>query len=348
MVINPKLALALVTLGSLLIVGSLSILIWWLISSKRNDGNDELHAKEWTSLDIDANYPSNEESSEFASWRNRASALPHKIDYFPIHTLQPLQNLPTQFYYKACDLVPVQNQGECNTCTIFACMSMLANRLALISGGDPTMLSVQQYLDCTGHPCSKPQELRKPLEFAANIGMVKAKVYPYEQKTGSKCQTSLAPQFNDRIFASKIQSISPRATFKVGDAAHLNCIERAKTEIYSFGPIVSVISIYSDLMKKYRATAYDKETKRHTGAIYSPTSGAKFIGYHAIMIIGWIQPGPGFTNACWACVSSWGSSWPASPWDNWNGLFFIQMGKNTCGIESQMITCLPIEVKLNG
>lgn len=348
--IQPKFALALVIVASVLIIGAVALVTWWFVdSTEPSVPGEELHAQNWTSLNIGGKYPSNESDSEFSSWNNRLSALPHNIEVYPIHTLQPLQSLPSQFYYRSCDLVPIQNQGECNTCSIFACWSMMANRISLTSGGEPEMLSVQQFLDCTEHDCSKPMPITEPLRFASSVGVVHAKMYPYEMKTGSTCGTSLDPKFNTRVFANDIQSISPHNKFQVGDANHLSCIERAKTDIYSFGPIVTVIKIFNDLLNKYRATAQDTSAGRFTGAIYSPSPGAKFIGYHAIMIVGWIHPNGGnnFTNACWACVSSWGAAWPPSPWPNWNGLFFVQMGQNTCEIESQMVTCHPVQVTLN-
>jgi hypothetical protein len=349
--LSPRTALILIVVGSVCMAVGVALTTWWLLEREGvvGGGSDdpELSATNWTSLKLDPNYKTNEDSEVNSAWQQRLSALPHKIDSFPIHTLQPLSNLPDKFYYKACQLVPVQNQLSCNTCTIFACWSMLANRLALESGGSPKMLSVQQFLDCTGHPCAKTQALTKPLEFASNEGVVQAQYYPYEAKTGAKCLTTTAPEFNTRVFSSPVQGVSPNKPFKVGDAAHLDTIKRAQTEIFSFGPIVTVMKVYDDLLNKYRATAYDKSGKTYTGAIYSPVRGAKFVGYHAIMVVGWIKPDKNsFKEACWTCVSSWGPSWPPSPWPNWNGLFFIKMGENTCGVESQMVTAHPVEVKL--
>lgn len=340
-------AFTMLIVGSVFLMTGLALVLYYAVRNLMKPAEDPMHGVRWTSLDIDLKATDSDPSNSFETWKSKISALPHKIDFYPLHSLMPLQGLPSQFLYKACQLVSIQNQGPCNTCTIFAAYAMLANRLALITGGTPEMLSVQQFLDCTGHPCAETQPITKPFEFAANNGVVLAKTYPYATRTGDKCLIAERPEFRTRVFASALKSVSPHSSFSIGGSTHRATIERAKSEIYAFGPIVTVIEIFSDLMRAYKATAYDKVKKRYTSAIYLPTSGATSLGYHAIMLVGWNQPhANSYKDAYWCAVSSWGSAWPPSPQPGWPGLFFIQMGENTCGVEERMVTAQPVEVKL--
>lgn len=331
--------------GLMLLAGVSLALYYGLLHDKsQKDSGSVLHATTWTNLKLDPKYQSNDPSHLFSSFKNALSALPHKTTAFPLHSVEPLVGLPTQFYYQQCNLVPQQNQGTCNTCTVFATFSMLASRLALIRGSVPQMLSVQQYLDCKPWPCATPQPISNALDFSANVGVVQAQYYAYEMVTQPKCLITDGPPFNVRVFSSPVQGLSPYEPFVVGDAAHLRLIQVAMTEIYSFGPICTVLAIHQDLLQSYRATAYAAD-KSYTGAIYVPAAvDNPLLGYHAIQIIGWIKPDvKTFHEACWVCVSSW-ANWPPSPWPTFPGIFFMAMGINNCGMESQMVTAHPLEV----
>ena len=350
--ISPKLSLTFLIIGSVALMAGTALIVWAMLKwkktgSKGGGSTDELRAASWTSLRVDPTFATTDKSSQFSSWKNKLSALPANISFFPIHTLQPLTDLPANFYYKQCDLTPIQNQGSCNFCTLFATFGMLSSRLALISGEAPVPLSVQQAVDCSQFPCDQPQPLEKAFKFAESVGVVTAEAYPYEMKTGASCLTADTPAFSRRVFSSPSMAISPVTLFAVGDASHLATIRLAMTDIWSYGPICSIIEIYDDLLNKYRATAFDSTGKNYIGAVYAPTPGAVAQGYHCIQVIGWNKPNASnFNGAYWVVASSWGTNWPPSPYPGLNGCFFIQMGQNTCGIEGQMVSGHPVEVLL--
>jgi hypothetical protein len=220
---------------------------------------------------------------------------------------------------------------------------MLASRLAIRSGSLPDMLSVQQALDCMNLPCSQPLTIDVGLNFASSVGIVPAKSYPYQQKGNQPCLIQNTDAYKTRVFATTIQSISPHDGFTIGDSNHKKTITQAMSEIYKFGPIVSIIELHADLLYRYSATALDPVTNTYVCSIYEPAQNTTKVGYHAINVIGWQKPNANnFDKACWICISSYGTNWPASPWPNYPGAFFIRMGINCCGIEAQFITAHPV------
>jgi hypothetical protein len=78
-------------------------------------------------------------------------------------------------------------------------------------------------------------------------------------------------------------------------------IRRIKTEIYSFGPVVTGIIVYDDLFH-YRS------------GVYKASKMANLIGGHAVEIVGWgEEPGSGDLTGkpvrYWVIKNSWSTSW---------------------------------------
>lgn len=86
-------------------------------------------------------------------------------------------------------------------------------------------------------------------------------------------------------------------------------IDNIKTALMSTGPVLSFFTVFDDFPRGL------------TYGIYSPKSGARIVGYHAIAIMGW---GPDY----WIVRNSWGQDW-----GNFldRGYYYHKMG--TCGIE---------------
>jgi C1A family cysteine protease len=329
-------------IGLVLFFAGLGMIIFYVVTTRAFYSTNPLTTEQWAQLKI-GNTPSSDPSSTFTNWKLGVKALPTNLKIYPAHTLAPKQKLPKTFYFKTCELVPSNDQGNCQSCTLFASYSMLASRLAIQTGNQADMLSVQQALDCMNLPCQDPLTVDVGLNFASSVGIVSAKVYPYQQVGNQPCLIQDSSAYNTRVFATTIQSISPHDGFTVGSKRHNNTIKRAMSEIYSFGPIVTIIELHSDLLYKYAATALDPKTNTYVCSIYSPNPNAVTIGYHAINVIGWQKPDPNsYTNACWICVTSWGNSWPQSPWNNYPGAFFMQMGTNCCGMEAQFVAAQPV------
>jgi Papain family cysteine protease len=104
-------------------------------------------------------------------------------------------------------------------------------------------------------------------------------------------------------------------------------------------PIVGTLRVHEDLY------TYDGES------VYTVTPGSKFVGYHAIEIIGYCDESvnwaePGFDSAYWVVRSSWGENWGAKGFPY--GFAYIEMGNNQADIESRASVCdveMPESVK---
>lgn len=299
---------------------------------------DKLHAKDWKALLL--GHTLHRTEFDFSVWKNKLSGVPQAATTRA--TIKP-KNLPNSFAYNYSQLVPLQDQGECFTSSMFAALGMLANRQAL-NTKKPTMLSVQQYLDCKPWSCGEAQNIPDLLAYAQSVGLVTSQVYPYEMNTSATCMLSNDPPYYKRIHASNIVSLSP-TTVIVGSEDHLYSIRQTQTAIHEDGPVCAVMEVYEDLLMQYRVTAFDTSSGSFTGAIYYPSlTQNRLLGYHAVQVIGWLKPNDDFEGAAWVCVSSWGH-WPPAAWPSFPGMFFVRMGVNACGIESFLTAADPVEIE---
>ena len=265
-------------------------------------------------------------------------AWPSTLRLFPVHSLPVNGNLPPTFVYPTCQLVPPVNQGACQTCTGFSALAMLANRWGLLQGQTPQMLSVQQFLDDTGTACSTTLELGVVLQYATERGLVAAAQYPYAETSGDSTTyeqwlkgLTIPPP---RCFATGLARFY--SGWRVGDPEHQQQIQRVRTEIYAYGPVVTTLALYPSLSSGYRAT--NPATPSHVNVYTGPSSGDEQpSGYHAVLVIGW---GEGY----WICTSSWGTTWPPGALASMPGAFFVASGQDVCRIEREMMVAYPYMV----
>ena len=104
-----------------------------------------------------------------------------------------------------------------------------------------------------------------------------------------------------------------------------------KKDIYLNGPIVGTIMAYDNLYK-YNGLS-----------VYRGHENTKLQGGHAILIIGWSDESvntqePEFNYPYWIAKNSWSQCWNRHN----KGYFYVEMGKNVCGIESRASSALPV------
>jgi C1A family cysteine protease len=210
--------------------------------------------------------------------------------------------IPKQFYWKRCELVPVNHQRETSTCTSFSVMQMLAARYGILKNELPEMLSVQQLLDCYPHDAFTGIDVPSVLSFTNVHPIVLADNYPFIYKNNGFCQEYLVNQ-SVRILSSK--------PYKFANTDDM------KRDIYQNGPICAVIRINQDF-DNYSATI------NNDIVTYIPNPAYASKGFHTVNVIGWLELSNN-TNV-WICMNSWGRNWPLNPWNKLSGVFFIGFG----------------------
>lgn len=235
-------------------------------------------------------------------------------------------NLSPIFIYNPKYFCPVQDQGQCGACWAFVIASMLSDQIttAIIKFGKP--LSVQELLTCypntDGCEGAVPEDVLLWLEKSQLGISVSDQYIPVDRGECLKYENNGITVAKNSV-VTLCTYIEEENTVKYSKILEDN-IYNMKTHIMSYGPIYSVISIYSDFIHFDGNSVYIKKSNR-------------FIGGHAVEIIGWCDPGidkrKGYDMGYWVCKNSWGTQWSHN--FTFPGYFAIRMGTNECGIESR-------------
>lgn len=260
--------------------------------------------------------------------------------------------LPTYFKWKESLMTPIRTQGKCASCWAYAVADCLSDRLSVYTGGAIRKnLSVQELLSCfnrTAFPCERGGIPELAYYYTISHGLETEENYPYEQENGGPinpvCRNNDESLLNYVMIDPDRHNEYPNRVFGKQGTNRSLCgpivtqgdidrnIQNMKSEIFTNGPIVGTIMVYSDL--------YDYDG---TG-VYELSDNATFRGGHAHVIIGWCDPeandedpGVGY----WICKNSWGTRHPKNV-GKFAGYYFVRMGVNMCGIESRASSCIPL------
>ena len=211
---------------------------------------------------------------------------------------------PTHFEWTQKDgqnwMTSVKDQGGCGSCVAFAAVGALEGQLK-IQTNNPSWnidLSEQHLFSCSGGTCSGGETISSALNYLQQYGTPDEACSPYQGGSGS-CSNS-CPDWQSR--ASKISSWSWVAN-------NPSAIEAALMN----GPLIAGFTVYADFYYAYNGGVY------HWDHVSQPVGG------HAIVIVGYDQPGQ-----YWVVKNSWGASWGV------NGYFRIGFGE--AGIENYVAT----------
>ena len=271
-------------------------------------------------------------------------------------------------------LTPVMNQGDCGSCWAFASVSTLADKFNIQSLGKMKLqLSPVRLILCDiqGDELKKDinhiTKVYKNLKAIQNLACFGNTLYdawryllivgtntleclPYEKNLGSTSQYESIINFRS-INNLPLCNI---ATGEMGDMCHDNYTnpkngkefgtparfyrafhiytipgtekdggsqEEIMTNIYIWGPVSSAIKVYPDFY------IFDAKTE-----IYDWNGKGEVISGHAIEITGWgVEKGIPY----WQIKNSFGKSWGDG------GYFKMIRGKNSCGIEENVISGVP-------
>jgi hypothetical protein len=207
---------------------------------------------------------------------------------------------PTHFEWTQKDglnwMTSVKNQGGCGSCVAFAAVGALEGQLKIQANNSSwgIDLSEQHLFSCGGGTCSGGWYISSALNYLQQYGTPDEACSPYQGGSGS-CSNS-CPDWQSR--ASKISSWSWVAN-------NTSAIEAALIN----GPLVAGFTVYADFYYRYNGGVY------HWDHVSQPVGG------HAIVIVGYDQPGQ-----YWIVKNSWGP--------NWGEKGYFRIGFGEAGIEN--------------
>jgi cathepsin B len=207
---------------------------------------------------------------------------------------------------------PIRDQQGCGNCWAFAASEVLSDRFCIVSNKSINTVMSSQFLtscDTTENGCNGGY-LYYSWKFLEKSGDVTDTCWPYQSGNGVVPSCSTFTRCADKSAMRKYYA-------KVNSSKLFNTPAAIQAEILANGPVEAGFDVYSDFMS-YRS------------GIYANTTGATYLGGHAIKIIGW-----GNSNGInyWIVANSWGPYWGES------GFFKIKFG--SCGIDSNVYAGLP-------
>lgn len=212
-----------------------------------------------------------------------------------------------------------RDQGWCGASWVFSTVSVVSDRLAIMThGNDHTILSPQHLLSCNSRNQRGCQggHLTRAWTFIRYYGLVSDECYPWEGSL-SDCRVTRHKKPMDAQCPSSY-GVERAELHRVGPVYRLGTEEDVMYEIVHSGPVQAIIKISRDFFSYnsgiYRCTRISANSDR--------------LGHHAVRIIGW---GEEVLNneivKYWIVSNSWGTWWGE------NGFFRIRRGSNECEIE---------------
>ncbi|KAM8832453.1 cathepsin Bb [Spinachia spinachia] len=232
----------------------------------------------------------------------------------------------------------IRDQGSCGSCWALGAVEAMSDRLCIHSGGEISLeISAEDLLSCCdecgmgclgGYPSAA-------WEFWAKRGLVTGGLYgsgvgcrPYSiascehhvngtrppcqgeeetPKCQEQCVDGYSPSYQkDKHFGRRSYSVPSQE-------------EQIMTELLKYGPVEAAFSVYADFLL-YKTGVYQHVT-------------GEMLGGHAVKILGWGQEKG---TPYWLAANSWNSDWGDK------GFFKIKRGNDECGIESEVVTGIPL------
>uniref|UniRef100_UPI00398F5BD2 pro-cathepsin H n=1 Tax=Pristiophorus japonicus TaxID=55135 RepID=UPI00398F5BD2 len=196
-------------------------------------------------------------------------------------------------------VTPVKNQGGCGSCWTFSTTGCLESAIA-IKGGKLLTLAEQQLVDCAknfknfGCAGGLPSQAFEYIKY--NHGLELENDYPYEAKDGlCRFQPSKAA-----AFVKEVVNIT-----EYDEAGMLDAVAR-------LNPISFAFEVTDDFLQ-YKEGVYSNPKCDTTPDKVN----------HAVLAVGY---GESNGTKYWIVKNSWGPLWGI------NGYFYIERGKNMCGL----------------
>lgn len=254
-----------------------------------------------------------------------------------------LEDLPKEFdsrtaWPECYSIGEIRDQGSCGSCWAFGAVETMTDRSCIHSPSKTTFhYSAENLLSCCyqcGYGCNGGMPGAAFLHWKHG-GIVSGGRYnssdgcqPYEIAPCEHHVPGPRPTCGGEEGDTPACSHSCQASYNGTYDNDLHSAKKAYSlpnderqimyDIMTNGPVEGAFSVYVDFLH------YKQGVYRHTHG--------KFLGGHAIRVLGWGEEGG---KKYWLCANSWNTDW------GMNGFFKILRGSNHCGIEGEMVTGIP-------
>ncbi|KAK2856254.1 hypothetical protein Q5P01_004989 [Channa striata] len=246
------------------------------------------------------------------------------------HNIEGLQ-LPDSFdsrqQWPNCPTIQqIRDQGSCGSCWAFGAAEAISDRICIHSSGKISVeISAEDLLSCCdecgmgcfgGYPSTAWQ-------FWAKKGLVTGGLYGSKHHVNGTRPPCKGEGETPKCVEQCIDGYSPsyqkdkhfgRSTYSVPSQQ-----DKIMAELYKNGPVEAAFTVYEDFLT-YKTGVYQHVT-------------GEMLGGHAIKILGW---GEENGTPYWLAANSWNTDWGDK------GFFKIKRGNDECGIESEVVTGIPL------
>ncbi|CDW53920.1 Gut specific cysteine proteinase [Trichuris trichiura] len=235
----------------------------------------------------------------------------------------------------------VKDQSNCGSCWAVSSASVMSDRICIAYGSKKVpFISDEDIMSCCGDcgdglPDSQIVQSVMYAFFCSCNGGYPALAFKYWEskgvptgglygsKTGCKpysirpcesCEyTAKTPECTKECISGYSKNLQKDRQYGKQPFC-LASVEAIQNQLKNHGPIVVALRVYDDFIY-------------YKSGIYQRTRSSRFLGLHAVKLIGWGESG---VMPYWLAVNSWNTTFGEK------GLFRIVRGYDECGIESMM------------